>query len=107
MRQIKLFADKSVLESKLPEDSIRLLRIGDLRICLINRKGEVFALSDECTHDRASMSQGHLNNSDEIVCPLHNYQFNLYTGTCSRENCRPLESYTISIVDGVYYISVP
>ena len=106
MRQIKIFNSKEELENKLPPNSIRLLKIGDKRISLIRHGSGFFALDDECTHDRASLSQGYINNVNEIVCPLHQYRFDLATGTCSKSSCKPVAVYKTYVEDSCLYIEL-
>ena len=107
MKKVRVFKTASQRQERLPTNSIRLLKIGDLRICLVNDKDNLYAVSDECTHDRASLSQGFVNNQKEIICPLHNYRFSLINGRCSRENCRPLETYALNIENDETFIEIP
>jgi nitrite reductase/ring-hydroxylating ferredoxin subunit len=48
-------------------------------IVLINFEGEFYALSDICTHEEASLSDGEISG-DEIECPLHGGAFEIRTG---------------------------
>lgn len=48
-------------------------------IVLINVEGEFYALTDTCTHEEASLSDGEVIG-DEIECPLHGGAFEIKTG---------------------------
>ncbi len=48
-------------------------------VCLINLGGEFHALTDICTHQDASLSDGEIDG-DEIECPLHGGAFAIRTG---------------------------
>lgn len=48
-------------------------------VVLINVDGNFFALSDTCTHEDASLSDGEISG-DEIECPLHGGAFEIRTG---------------------------
>lgn len=48
-------------------------------VVLINYEGEYFALTDTCTHEDASLSEGQIVD-DEIECPLHGGAFEIRTG---------------------------
>ena len=48
-------------------------------VCLINLDGEFYAISDCCTHEEASLSDGTIVG-DEIECPLHGGAFDIRTG---------------------------
>lgn len=46
-------------------------------ICSINN--QYYALADECSHDSAPISEGHLDGNN-VVCPRHGATFDLHTG---------------------------
>jgi len=48
-------------------------------VVLINFEGDFYALSDLCTHEEASLSDGEIVG-DEIECPLHGGAFEIKTG---------------------------
>lgn len=48
-------------------------------IVLINFEGDYYALTDICTHEEASLSDGEIIG-DEIECPLHGGAFEIRTG---------------------------
>jgi nitrite reductase/ring-hydroxylating ferredoxin subunit len=50
-----------------------------LAIVLINFEGDFYALSDICTHEEASLSDGELQG-DELECPLHGGAVEIKTG---------------------------
>jgi nitrite reductase/ring-hydroxylating ferredoxin subunit len=52
---------------------------GDEPVCLINLDGEYYAISDICTHEEASLSDGTIIG-DEIECPLHGGAFAIRSG---------------------------
>jgi nitrite reductase/ring-hydroxylating ferredoxin subunit len=43
------------------------------------RNGKLFAFNNSCPHRGASLSKGEFNN-DNIVCYMHGYEFNVFTG---------------------------
>ena len=54
-------------------------------IAVFNDGGQFFAVGDTCTHEKASLSEGYLDQG-EIECPLHASRFDIRTG---RVLCRP------------------
>ena len=65
--------------SELKPGEMMYVEVDDEPICLINLDGEFFALSDLCTHQDASLSDGEITG-DEIECPLHGGAFDIRTG---------------------------
>jgi nitrite reductase/ring-hydroxylating ferredoxin subunit len=81
----------------------------DIRICLIRRaNGAWHAFSDACPHRMAAFSQGgYLNSSGEVICPLHNYAFELNTGQeTTGQACPNLPIYPVHTGDGSLKITV-
>ncbi|MDQ6770445.1 MAG: Rieske 2Fe-2S domain-containing protein [Gemmatimonadota bacterium] len=57
----------------------RVRATGDT-ICLIRHKGEISALSDICTHQHFSMSQGDLLEDGSLQCAWHGARYDCRTG---------------------------
>jgi 3-phenylpropionate/trans-cinnamate dioxygenase ferredoxin subunit len=58
---------------------VMYVEVGNDPVALVNLDGEFFALSDICTHQDASLSDGEVSG-DEIECPLHGGAFEIRTG---------------------------
>ena len=65
--------------SELNPGEVMYVEVGNDPVALINLEGEFFALSDICTHQDASLSDGEIFG-DEIECPLHGGAFEIRTG---------------------------
>jgi nitrite reductase/ring-hydroxylating ferredoxin subunit len=107
MRRLTLFNSKEVMDQRLPLNSVKLLKIGERRLCLARNKSGVFAIDDGCTHAKASLSQGYITPYGEVVCPLHNYRFDLKTGDCSQAGCPAVNTYPVEETDGKVFILIP
>ncbi len=82
------------------------VEVGDDPVCLINLDGEFYALSDICTHQEASLSDGEIVG-DEIECPLHGGAFEIRTGQpASFPVVVPVEKYRVRVVDDEVQVSV-
>ena len=69
-------------------------------ICL---EDGLFALSDICTHQEASLSDGEIIG-DEIECPLHGGAFEIRTGMPANfPVVVPVEMYDVKVEDGVIF----
>jgi nitrite reductase/ring-hydroxylating ferredoxin subunit len=95
MDWVKIIETQAMAESALPENIPRLLIVRGQRICLVRREGKLFAVQDKCTHNGESLSKGHLNYLGEVVCPLHQYQFNLKTGRECSQRSNDLDCYPV------------
>ena len=74
------------------------VEVGDDPVCLINLDGAFYALSDICTHQEASLSDGEIVG-DEIECPLHGGAFDIRTGQpAAFPVVVPVETYRVRVV---------
>jgi nitrite reductase/ring-hydroxylating ferredoxin subunit len=70
-------------------------------IAVYNVAGEFYATADTCTHSRASLADGDLED-DEVVCPVHWARFNVRTGEplCFPADT-PLATFRVETTDGL------
>ncbi len=87
------------VESLLPNRKPILSRLGEKKICLLRIEGQYFAFEPFCPHRGAELSSGWPNAEKEIVCPLHNYRFDLQTGQAKMGGCDDLKVYRTEIGD--------
>jgi nitrite reductase/ring-hydroxylating ferredoxin subunit len=66
-------------KSDIPIGKMRSFTVGHAPVVICNVNNEFFALADECSHDSAPISDGHLDG-DSVVCPRHGATFDLHTG---------------------------
>ena len=76
------------------------VELGDEPVCLINLNGDFYAISDICTHEEASLSDGEICG-DEIECPLHGGAFEIRSGApTSFPVVVPVETFAVRVMDG-------
>ena len=91
------------MEAAFANSSIRLVKAGQREIALVLDGQNLIAVNNRCPHMQEGLSAGKINNLKEIVCPLHEYRFNLETGQESSNRCEPLAVHKIEErEDGVY-----
>ena len=56
-------------------------QLGGESIALTEIDGQIYAISDTCTHEFALLSEGFLEG-EEIECPLHQARFDVRSGKC-------------------------
>ena len=62
----------------------RVRAAGDA-VCLVRQNGEISALSDICTHQHFSMSQGDLLEDGTLQCAWHGARYDCRTGEVKQE----------------------
>ncbi len=63
----------------ISENEVRRFDIDDLQIAICRVNGQFFAFDEICSHQYASLAEGHLEGHT-IECPMHGAQFDVRTG---------------------------
>lgn len=64
-----------------------------------------YALDEICPHKQKSMAMG-LVFEGKLVCPWHQYGFDLETGRCDQRKCAPAHTFEVRVVDEVVFVRV-
>jgi nitrite reductase/ring-hydroxylating ferredoxin subunit len=82
---------------ELEEDTPRRVELDGVPVALVLTGGEVFAVSDICSHANVSLSEGEVEDC-RIECWLHGSTFDLRTGKPSGPPAtRPVPVYPVTI----------
>lgn len=65
------------------DNSLHVFTIENKDVLVGRRRGKIFACDNSCPHRGASLSKGHFSG-DNIVCYMHGYEFNIFTGSLER-----------------------
>lgn len=103
---IKIFDDLNSLHNNIPTGKAEVFVIKGNKICIAHSTNGVFAVSDRCPHNGASLSQGFCNEQDQIVCPLHRYPFDLKTGKAMAGLAMSVNTYPIKISDDGVFVGI-
>jgi len=93
--------------AEIPEGEGRNFEVAGRRVAVFrSRDGRVFATQALCPHREGPLSDG-LLGGDTLVCPLHEWRFNLVTGATENGTCA-LEVYEMRVEpDGTMVITLP
>jgi nitrite reductase (NADH) small subunit len=64
---------------ELSETRGKYVEIGGFKLAVFVRAGSVFVLDNECPHAGGSLAEGEIDG-DCVVCPWHQWTFNLANG---------------------------
>lgn len=106
MEWIKVFSNEAEAHQRIAPDKPQLLVLYGKRICLVLHQNKFYAVQDACTHNGESLSKGHVNYLGEVICPLHNYQFNLQTGGECSARSKDLNTFPIRIDESGFFVGI-
>ncbi len=92
-------------EKELQEGTMKLIRVEGLPILLIKQSGQIFAIDDRCPHMGCALSGGTLDDN-VIICPCHDWRFNLKTGEYEDEPSMKLTFYEWKIESGKIWVKL-
>ena len=76
------------------------------RIALCNTGESLYAIDDQCSHDKGPLDQGKLIGN-RIECPRHGAQFDVTTGKAlTLPAVRPIKTYNLRVEDGGVEVEV-
>ena len=59
---------------------MKVFNVNRVEVLVGRRNGRLFACNNSCPHRGASLSKGEFKGDSSIVCYMHRYEFNLFTG---------------------------
>jgi nitrite reductase (NADH) small subunit len=73
--------------AELPKGEGRTFVVGGLRLAVFRTRGDqLFATQAECPHKQGPLADGLLGGA-LLICPLHEWRFDLRTGECLNQKC--------------------
>jgi 3-phenylpropionate/trans-cinnamate dioxygenase ferredoxin component len=92
----------------LPPGAKRVVMWEDLEIGIVNCNGEILAIEDRCSHDDGDLMEGDVDEENcTVECPRHGSEFDLRTGKpLNLPAYVPIETYPVTVVDGVIKVEV-
>lgn len=88
---------------EIPEMRPLVVEVNGHGVLLCLQDGEVRAMDEICPHKQLSMRHGFVHGG-AMVCPHHQYKFDLQTGRSRRHKCQPAETFETHVEDGEVYV---
>ncbi len=102
----KIFDSDNEARLRVKEHKPQLVVVNGRRVCLVLHLGEFFAVQDACSHNGESLSKGVVNYLGEIICPWHNYRFQLGTGRACDSSSPDLITFPVKSDDSGFFIKL-
>lgn len=82
--------------SEIPNFGKKVITISGRQVLLVNIKGSIFAVENECPHQGSPLNAA-IVKEGHISCPRHGYRFSLADGSCSEHPECTLKTYPVEI----------
>jgi nitrite reductase/ring-hydroxylating ferredoxin subunit len=104
---VEMWAEVCPLEDFAPGER-KLVYLKGQQVALFNVDGELYALSNRCSHARGPLSEGEVETVDDgctVTCPWHYAKFDLASGAVvDGVASAGVPTYQIEIRDGVIFV---
>lgn len=90
-------------ENELQEGSMKLVKVEGSPVLLIKQFGQIYAIDNMCPHMGCRFSGGTLDGP-VIVCPCHDWRFDLKTGEYEEDPEIKLVSYECKVESGKIWV---
>jgi len=91
--------------SDLKEKAGRRFVIDDIEIAVFKVDGKVYALSNICLHQKASIIYDGFIEDGKVTCPAHGWQYDLKTGIVAG-SIKGLDVYEVKIHNNDVFVKV-
>ena len=80
-----------------------IIEVGDKEIALFNYKGNFYAIDNTCPHRGSPLGEGRIEEGI-LICPGHEWRFELKSGWCPQNPELSTEVYPIKVHDEKIYM---
>ena len=96
---------KACSAQELREGVGRLVSAAGKSLALFRVDGRIAAIDAECPHAGGALQEGRIE-AGCVVCPLHEYAFELVTGRCSNQPGLGVRTYPVTVEQDDVYVEV-
>lgn len=90
----------------LPPGKARRLEHQGKWYAVFNIDHQIYVIDDACPHRGGPLGAGYVEGH-EVFCPLHGWAFDVRTGKCTSQSCKPVRTYPTKIENGQVWIQFP
>ncbi|MGA3112110.1 MAG: Rieske (2Fe-2S) protein [Candidatus Bathyarchaeia archaeon] len=92
-------------ERELKDGTMKLVSVEGTPILLIKQFSQIFAIDNRCPHQGCGFSGGTLEGLI-IICPCHDWRFDLRSGAYEEEPAMKLTKFEWKIKDGKIWVKL-
>lgn len=79
-RWYKIFDSSEEAMNAFPNRRLVKVMTGDKYICFTRNNDRFYAFENQCPHQGKPLIHGECTEDNTVICPFHQYRFNLETG---------------------------
>lgn len=91
--------------SEVPSFGKKVVSLSGREILLVNVKGNIFAVENECPHQGSQMNAAIVRDGF-ISCPRHGYRFSLTDGSCAEHPGLELKTFPVKLEGDDIFVDI-
>lgn len=107
MKEYQLGTNMQEVNQMVPDRRIKKVILGKKSIGILRIGDEFFAFDSQCPHRGADLLQANINGAGEIICPLHQYRFDLKSGQVRSGFCGELPVFQVKLSENGLFVCLP
>lgn len=92
-------------EKDLEEGKLKLVRVEGKPVLFIKQHGKIYVIDDRCPHMGCKFSGGSVEG-DGVICPCHDWKFNMETGEYTEDPSYVLTFYPFKVESGKIWVKL-
>lgn len=96
---------QAIDEKELKNGSMKLVNVEGTQVLLVRQSDKIFAVDNRCPHQGCALSGGVLDGL-VVVCPCHDWRFNLVSGEYEEEPALKLKKLEWKVKDGKIWVKL-
>jgi 3-phenylpropionate/trans-cinnamate dioxygenase ferredoxin component len=90
----------------VPPNTLHQVEVGDVKVCLANADGQVYAFRDNCTHRDFPLHTGAVEGG-AVECSWHGARFDIASGRAVQlPAIKPITTYDVRVDGDDIYVAV-
>jgi 3-phenylpropionate/trans-cinnamate dioxygenase ferredoxin component len=93
-------------EADLPPNTLLQVEVGEVKVCLANADGTIYAFKDNCSHRDFPLSAGAIDDG-KVECAWHGARFDMASGRATQlPAIKPIRTYEVRVEGGDILIAL-
>jgi nitrite reductase/ring-hydroxylating ferredoxin subunit len=97
---------ESIEELHFPASGLKEVEFAGKKVCLILFKDHLYACAASCPHAGGVLAEGYVDVIGNIVCPVHQYKFNIQNGRNNSGEGYFLKNFPIQKREDGFYLGI-
>jgi 3-phenylpropionate/trans-cinnamate dioxygenase ferredoxin component len=98
---------RAAAEADVPPNTLKQVDVGDVKVCLANADGQIYAFRDNCSHRDFPLSAGVIHDGETVECTWHGAKFDMASGRATQlPAIKPIQTFEVLVTNGEIFVAI-